>query len=410
MDSDPIWHPTRRSDAFDLMLAAVLALGAAVSLVIAADEAVYGESARYDRLVAAVCVAGVVLPIAVRRRFPSQALVVASIAYIPLILAEVPEYAVAPNAYFILFYTTGAYGGPRRNRARALGVVVIFALVAWGLHETAEDYPGEVSLTLVNFMTTSANVFYLAAAWMLGDLVRTRRAREATLEAQADELRAVQAERAARAVRDERVRIARELHDVVAHHVSVMGVQAGAARHVMRARPEAVPELLATIESSSRQAVAELQQMLGLLREDDTPGTDPQPTLAGLDQLVDQMRDAGLEVRADLDGTVGTLPPGVDLSAFRIVQEALTNTLKHAGPGTTATVGVVRRHQAIEIVVTDDGRGERTGNGQHAGPGHGLVGMRERVSLLGGELKAGKRPGGGFEVRAWLPLREGAAP
>jgi signal transduction histidine kinase len=217
------------------------------------------------------------------------------------------------------------------------------------------------------------------------------------------------------------VRIARELHDVVAHHVSVMGVQAGAARRVLESRPEAVPELLGSIETSSRQAVGELQRMLGLLRADadrddparreDRAGAGPQPTIAQLDALVGQMNEAGLVVSATVEGGIEGLPAAVDLSAYRIVQEALTNTLKHAGAGTAVRVDLHRRPRALEIAVTDDGRaGAVTGGAEGDGEGghHGLVGMRERVALLGGELKVGRAGRGGFEVRAWLPLPEGS--
>jgi signal transduction histidine kinase len=414
--TDPTWRPTRRNDAFDVMLAVIFAAVAGVSLHIATDPALYGENAHYHRVGGILSLAALTIPLAVRRRFPVPVLVVGTIAYLPLTLLEVPEYNVAAVAYFIALYSAGAYGETGRHLARGVGAAVIVALVVWSLRSQGEDYPGTVDLALVQGIGVASNVFYLIAAWLLGDVVRVRREREETLVAQADALRTAQAERAERAVRDEQVRIARELHDVVAHHVSVMGVQAGAARHVLRNRPDAVPDLLSTIEASSRQAVAELQQMLRLLRRDDeAPGTDPQPTLARLDALVEQMNEAGLAVHADLDGAVGTVPPGVDLSAYRIVQEAMTNTLKHAGPGTTVAVAVRRRPGSLEIVVSDDGRptGARRpaadGAAEDGGAGHGLVGMRERVALLGGELRTGRQPGGGFRVQAWLPLREGAS-
>ncbi len=354
-------------------------------------------------------------------------------AFVPLTVLEVPELNATVVALFIALYTAGAYGLRRRDLVRGAAVATIVALVLWSLATRSDGYEGTVSLALVNALTAFQNIFYLAAAWFLGDLVRNRRWREATLVRQADELRAAQADEAARAVLDERVRIARELHDVVAHHVSVMGVQAGAARRVLTSRPEEVPALLASVEESSRQAVGELGQMLGLLRRadggDGGPGghrvgdgpdtgvggraqvSGPQPTLAGLDTLVAQMREAGLEVATDVDRpdlTADNLPPAVALSAYRIVQEALTNTLKHAGRGASAEVGVTRHAGAVEVVITDDGRGGTAsgaaGVATATTSGHGLVGMRERVALVGGELRAGRRSGGGYEVRAWLPL------
>jgi signal transduction histidine kinase len=312
------WRPTRRSDAFDVALAAAAALTAAASLWVGTDEALFGDAADWPRVAGIAVVAAIVVPLAVRRRFPFAVLLVATAAYVPFAVMGVPEGNVVPVAYFIALYTAGAYGGARRDLVRAIGVAVICGIVVWSLIVHADDYDGAVSLTLVNGLTAATNVFYLAAAWWLGELDRTRRDREATLEAQAVTLRAAQAERARQAVHDEQVRIARELHDVIAHHVSVMGVQAGAARRVLSRTPEAVPELLGHIEQSSRQAVAELHQMLGLLRRDDEGGggTDPQPTLRGLDGLVDQMREAGLAVETDVadDATAG-LPPSVDLSA-----------------------------------------------------------------------------------------------
>ncbi|HEY8525945.1 MAG TPA: sensor histidine kinase [Acidimicrobiales bacterium] len=449
------WQPTRRSDAADVALTAVLGATAAVSLHIGGDPLIVpAEMADYHRPLGIAVVTLIVAPLAVRRRFPLTVLAVVTAAYVPLSLGRVPELSVAPIAYFIAFYTAGAYGGRRRELVRLAAVIVIFALVVEGIAASSDSYEGNVNPWLINILTAVQNLFYLAAAWLLGDLARTGREREAKLVAQADALRAAQAERARRAVVDERVRIARELHDVVAHHVSVMGVQAGAARRVLDARPEAVPELLGSIETASRQAVGELQRTLGLLRAD--PGAsgsgardgrrigdaypggdgdrDGQPSLAQLDALVGQMRDAGLDVDASVEGSTAGLPAAVDLSAYRIVQEALTNTLKHAGAGTAARVQVARRARALEITVADDGRaggGDPAGTGpdgdDDGGPGaeagagtvtdgtdssggtsgHGLLGMRERVALLGGELKYGRARGGGFEVRAWLPLPAG---
>jgi signal transduction histidine kinase len=234
--------------------------------------------------------------------------------------------------------------------------------------------------------------------------VRNRRLREARLEAQSIALAGAQVDLARRAVLAERVRIARELHDVVAHHVSVIGVQAGAARRVLASQPDSAAELLGSIEASSRDTVAELQSLLGLLRQEgDDESTEPRPRLDGLRALAEQMAEAGLDVRVDLDGVADpeSLPAGVELSAYRIVQEALTNALRHGGPGAKAEVAIRRRPSSLELMVVDDGRGPPAGT---AGTGHGLLGMQERAALHGGELRAGRRDGGGFEVRAWFPL------
>ncbi len=203
-----------------------------------------------------------------------------------------------------------------------------------------------------------------------------------------------------RAAAEERARIARELHDVVAHHVSLIAVQAVAADDVFDSRPDLAREALRAIESSGRAALAELRRLLGTVRPDaEGDGHDPQPGLAQLDALVTAVRAAGVEVAVRYEGTPVQAPAGVDLSAYRIVQEALTNTLRHAR-ARHAAVTVRYTPAAVEVEVQDDGRGA----GGAVEGGHGIVGMRERVALLGGTLQVGPGPRGGFRVRAALPL------
>jgi signal transduction histidine kinase len=200
------------------------------------------------------------------------------------------------------------------------------------------------------------------------------------------------------------VRIARELHDVVAHHVSMMGVQAGAGRVVIDRDPQKAKEALAAIELSSRHAVQELYRLLGFLRQAGDP--DPltsQPGLGQLASLAAAMSETELTVEVRIEGEQRPLPATVDVSAYRIVQEALTNTLKHAGPEARARVQVHRNAEALTVEVLDDGSGQ-VGSGSRSGGGHGLVGMRERVAIYGGALSAGRRNGGGFAIHARLPL------
>jgi signal transduction histidine kinase len=202
-------------------------------------------------------------------------------------------------------------------------------------------------------------------------------------------------------VADERARIARELHDVVAHSISVMVVQAGSARLQLRNQPDTSEEALRSVERTGRQALAEMRRMLGVLRTDhDDLALLPQPSLQGLDQLVDQMREAGLAVDAHVQGGPATLPPGLDLSAYRIVQEALTNALKHAGR-TCASVSVGYLPDQLLLEITN-----QPGAAVHGrvNGGHGLIGMRERAALFGGTLKAGPQPDGGYRVVAAIPL------
>ncbi len=230
-----------------------------------------------------------------------------------------------------------------------------------------------------------------AGAWQRGETAAARRLHEVESDHE---------EAAAEVLRQERGRLARELHDVIAHGVSVMGVQAAAARAVLRTDPDASAVALRAVEEQSRECIAELQRLLGVLREGvvEAP-VEPQPGLGHLDPLLSRVRAAGVPVELHLHGTVRAVPPGIDLTAYRVVQEVLTNTLKHAGPA-RAEVSVTYGPAALAIAVTDDGRPARAS----AGAGHGLVGMRERVILYGGTVSAGARRTGGFQVLARLPL------
>jgi len=229
------------------------------------------------------------------------------------------------------------------------------------------------------------------------------------LEERTAELEQAREELARRAVVEERLRLARELHDVVAHAMSVIAVQSGVGAHVAKTQPEEAAKALAAIEATSRAALTELRRLLGVLRQDSEPQASltPVPGLANLDSVLTEVGKAGLAVRVRVEGTPSSLPAGVDLSAYRIVQEALTNVVKHAGPA-HAQVVVGYRDQEVTVEVIDDGRGAATpvGDGR-MGTGHGLIGMRERVAAFGGELEVGPRPGGGFRVAARLPLAPG---
>ncbi|KUL68049.1 histidine kinase [Streptomyces sp. NRRL WC-3605] len=240
-----------------------------------------------------------------------------------------------------------------------------------------------------------------------GDAVRSRRAVVTAIRERAERAERTREEEARRRVAEERLRIARDLHDVVAHHIALVNVQAGVAAHVMDKRPDQAKEALAHVREASRSALDELRATVGLLRQSGDPEapTEPAPGLDRLDDLAGTFRNAGLLVdvaRADPDTT---LPAAVDLAAYRVIQEALTNVQKHAGPGARAEISVVRVGPNIEITVLDDGSGQ---DGGTAGGGHGLLGMRERVSALRGTLTTGPRYGGGFRVHAILPVGAGA--
>jgi signal transduction histidine kinase len=208
---------------------------------------------------------------------------------------------------------------------------------------------------------------------------------------------------AERAVAEERQRIARELHDVIAHSVSVMTVQAGAVRRLLQPEQERERLALETIEATGREALTEMRRLVGLLREQGASADfAPQPSMRAVDVLVGTVREAGLPVELAVEGQPAELPPGVDLAAYRVIQEALTNALKYAGPA-NAWVTVRWRDRELEVEIANDGRSASGGDGG----GQGLVGLRERVSLVGGRIASGPRPGGGFVVTAHLPLRSG---
>jgi signal transduction histidine kinase len=331
------------------------------------------------------------LPLAARRRFPGAVLALSVASGLAVAALGVPP-VVLGLAILVAVYSVAAYGGRW---------VSLAGLAAAELGSAA------VQLTPGRFQapTVVSNGLVLAAAWLLGHVVGVRRAHTARLE-QTAELERARAELARRAVVEERLRLARELHDVVAHSISVIAVQSGVGAHVANTQPEEAAKALAAIEATSRAALTELRRLLGVLRQEGEPqgSLAPVPSLADLDALLAEVAKAGLGVRLRIEGTPSPLPAGVDLSAYRIVQEALTNVVKHAGPA-RAQVVVGYSDRDVTVEITDDGRGVTapTGDGR-ARVGHGLIGMRERVQVFGGDLEAGPRPGGGFRVAARLPL------
>ena len=278
------------------------------------------------------------------------------------------------------------YGLGRHGNAERWGHVgVDAAIVVLVLDGVTADLPwGEVAFGVVVFF----------AAWYAGRRLRLRS------EHNIRQLREKR-EEADRILTEERARIARELHDVVAHRVSLMTVQAGAAKTVAASDPAAAVRAMAAVEEAGRQALDELRHLLGVLRPTSVPDAmQPQPGLAELDPLVEQTRRAGLDVSLTTDGALSGLPARVELSAYRIVQESLTNVVKHAGPGARTRVRLTNDGSCLLVEVTDDGRGATV----LPGAGHGIVGMRERALLLGGSLDVGPGADGGFGVRARLPL------
>jgi signal transduction histidine kinase len=332
-----------------------------------------------------------------RRRRPVEVLAVEVAA-----VAAVLLYASAPVAHesvsevlpgILALYAAGAYA---RGRAYALGAAVAVADALLRAYRDAGPHAGQALASLAFFGGI------VAGAWGAGSVVGRHRRTSTHAEARALRAEAEREERARVAVAEERTRIARELHDVVAHAVSVIVLQAKGGRRMLAVEPEETHRALDAIVESGEQALTEMRRLLGMLRRSDEEiAMAPLPSLRHLALLAEQVSGAGLPVDVRVEGEPVALPPGVDLSAYRIVQEALTNALKHAGPA-SARVIVRYRPDEVELEIADDGRGGSGGSGE--GGGHGLLGMRERVALFGGSVEGGARPDGGFAVRATLPL------
>ncbi|MFH7596587.1 sensor histidine kinase [Streptomyces racemochromogenes] len=312
-------------------------------------------------------------------------------------------------AMLVILFTVAASGDVPRWVSRAALVSGLLASPLYSLRfgvDKSASAPQEA--LFVAFM-----VVPFALAWVMGDSLRTRRAYYAQLVERNQRLEKEREAQAKVAVAAERARIARELHDVVAHNVSVMVVQADGAAYVMDVAPEQAKEALQTISGTGRQALAEMRRLLGVLRTGEPQESEdyvPQPDVEQIEVLVEQVRAAGLTVDFEVEGTPRKLPSGVELTAYRIVQEALTNTRKHGGPDARASVRLVYFDDGLGLLVEDDGRGaahELYEDGGADGAGHGLIGMRERIGMVGGTLDAGPRPGGGFRISALLPLKKG---
>jgi signal transduction histidine kinase len=334
-------------------------------------------------------------PIAIRRRLPLLAVtvVMADFAIHPFVFTRDFGY---PNlnllevflAFLLMVYSTAANTTGRRTWIGAgiiLGAQLVGSLAAIGLGNSTPQ---------------AGSYFFYAVAWVLGKTIQYRNELSRRLADRAATLEQTRDAEVQKAVKDERSRMARELHDVVSHSVSLMTLQAGAARQALDVHPQRARQQLLGIESTGREAMVEMRRLLGLLREaPDEPALEPQPSLHHLDLLVDRMKEAGLPVQLSADEIPTAMPRGVDLTAYRIVQEALTNVLKHSNP-TCVQVKIRMLDQAVEIEVDDDG----TLHGPAVSHGHGLIGMRERVAVYGGQLDAGAGPEHGYRLKARIPF------
>jgi signal transduction histidine kinase len=362
------------------------------------------DVARYGPAAGLVFV-GLVVPIAFRRQYPVGAFVtvIASGAFEVVLL---PKPVVTDFAVLIMLYTLAAYR-PRRISVPGLVVCLLGSTAAIGVWVPF----GHLDVKQQTLWTAgaAAALFYGPAllAWLLGDSMRWRRGYYRALEERAARLEAERDAQAQIAAASERARIARELHDVVAHNVSVMVVQADGATYAMDYSPQRAREALAAISRTGRQALAEMRELLGVLRTvgEDSAALAPQPGLKEIADLLASSRAAGLPVSFAVEGLPRPLPAGSALAAYRVVQESLTNARKHGGPQVSVAVKLRFCEDAVKIVVSDDGDG---GAAASDGAGHGLIGMRERVEMYGGKVDAGPRESGGYQVTATLPfgLRE----
>lgn len=374
-----------RGHIFDGLVVLGIA-GAIVEFASEPNEAKYTpDSSLWFLGLASIVTIGLLLA---RRWFPFGAPVAVFGAVAAISFVE-PNFAPGSLAIVLALLTSAFLLGMARERRQALaGIPIYVAATAVVIRNHPSD--GVEDFVFVALLLT--------CAWVAGFALRSKLA-----DVHERQLRAEEA--AQLAVAEERNRITRELHDVLAHSVSVMTVQASAVRRRLTPEQEREREALLTVEETGRQALAEMRRLVGIMRtEEETVALAPQPGLRTLPALVEQVRQSGLPVELKVEGEPVALPAGVDLSAYRIVQEALTNTLKHAGPA-RAWVAVRYAGSDVEIEVANDGRSQ----GGNDGVGYGLVGMRERVALCGGELHSGPRPGGGYRISARLPVAGSAA-
>lgn len=404
----------------DIALAAAIAVGAVLSAVLSSIAGMYGDD-QADLTVAIVYAFVLAAPLAVRRRWPATVAVIVCGAYMVAVTLRVPEIYAGNIAMFIALYTVGAWSTHRR-RAAIVRIAIIAAMFLWlfttmFIEATSSDpavdevfsragaFSPYVAYSLLQILI---NALYFGGAYYFGERAWAQMRERRALVERTRELERERELTAAQAVALDRVRIARELHDVVAHHVSLMGVQAGAARTVMAKDADKARELLADVESSARSSLGELRQLLETLRTPDAPlEVDDSPTTRGLDALpalAAEAASAGLPTTFAVIGDPHPVPALVEVNLYRIAQEALTNARRHAGPDAGADVRLRYDGDAVELEVVNTGRVVLATQ-----PGLGQVGMRERAAVSGGTIEMSPRARGGYRVRARVPLAERAA-
>ncbi|WP_258027457.1 sensor histidine kinase [Microbacterium sp. BH-3-3-3] len=398
---------TRRDQRIDLAIAGLILIGTLVSTWLTAASSAVDPRPTLPLATAYAVVLATAL--SVRRRWPATVAVIVAAAYFSAISAGLPEVWVGNIAVFTAFYTVGAYS-PDRRRAHAARIVIIVGMAVWffvalvlGSIAGGVTATG-IAATALTVLMLLVNVLFFAGGYYFGERTHAQLRQRRALEERTAELEREREHSAAQAVALERVRIARELHDVVAHHVSLMGVQAGVARSVMGRDAEKARDVLTGVEESARTSLRELRQLLETLR---TPGlegesTDTAPTTHGLSSiaaLVEEASSAGLPTTFTMVGAaVADPPPLMQVNLYRIAQEALTNARRHAGPGATADVRLRFDPGAVELEVANTGRRGSTATGL------GQLGMRERAAASGGTIEIGPRARGGYLVRVRVPM------
>jgi len=410
-------RPGREGYRRDAIGAALLAVGTTVSALLYARSGLYldleAEPAQHPApmWLSAIMIVALTAPLAWRRRYPEIVAVVVSVAFFLVPTFRVPEGLFGSITLFIAIYSVGAWSRHRRAATvtRILIIVGMFAWIGIQLVLTVNDpntlpgfsrsgvFSAFASWAVINVLT---NLLYFGGAYYFGTTAYRSARERAELEARTAELAREREISAQQAVALDRVRIARELHDVVAHHVSVMGVQAGAARRVIQTDPGQASESLSTIEASARSAVDELHRLLTTLRDSDSDDASTSSSTRGIDQLADLVEEcssSGTPATLQVVGEPHPVSSLVGFTVYRVTQEALTNVRKHAGARATVDVRLRYLPRGVELEVADSG----AGHGLHrTGTGHGHVGMRERLAAVGGALEVGPRPLGGYLVRA----------
>ncbi len=349
------------------------------------------------------------LPLAWRRRYPLTVALLVNGIYILFGTTVGIELYVSQVMLFLAVYSAGAWSGNRR-RAFWTRLLICIAMAIWLCYgilrgDSLGSLIETLSLTLVLYrliLVTAINFSFFVGAWVFGNRAWSQAMAREQLEQAYRDIRALKDELVEHAVSEERIRIARELHDVVAHHVTTMSVQAAAARRLLQRDPDRATESLKQVEASARLAVSDLRTMVLTLREGDQE-RESLPTLAQLDDLLASSQQAGVQVELERIGELPPLSPAQELTLYRVAQEALTNVAKHAGPLARAIVRLRARSQSVELEISDTGTGS---DRSLPGTGTGLIGMKERVAALGGTLEAGPKPRGGFLVRAEIPTGE----